>query len=218
MNINSNGLLTGTSIGTWTFETFDAFNEGGTTIDNIWSNLSINIQDALPPDTNQNVNLGALVNDDSTLKVNGDFTSNGIHDFYTFTISESVDADALSWLNIRTTGMDTELGLYDSLGNFIATDDDGNGGYPPGHSMLSFGGANDPHINTPTTSGEDGVLAAGTYTVVVGGYNTVFGATLNDITGGTAQGNYSLSINYAPEPATLTLLAFGAIGLIRRRR
>lgn len=217
-NINSNGLLTGTSVGVWTFEFFESYNDPGNP-DSLWNDLTITINDATPPDVGENINLGALNNDGSTLKVNGDLLSNGITDRYTFTLPYGV-SNLADYLNIRTTGMDTELGLYDGGGNYIADDDDGNGGFPPGHSMLSFGAA-DPWaggVNQVAPGFHGLALPAGTYTVVVGGWNTVFGATLNDITGGTTQGNYSLSLNYVPEPATLTLLALGAIGFIRRRR
>lgn len=212
-SLSSGGFFTGTSNGTWTFEFFESYDDSGT--DASLTNISIDIQDAIS-DPDGNYNLGSLPNDDSLVSSSGDLLESGTLDYYTFTIANGVDA--LGWLNARTSGMDTELGLYDSNGDFVATDDDGNGGYPPGHSMLSFG-ALDPHTVNPTVPGEDGlILAAGTYTLVVGGYNTAFGLTINDIVGGSTIGDYTLDLNYAPEPATLVLLGLGALGLLRRRR
>ena len=83
------------------------------------------------------------------------------------------------FLDVNTNGsnFDTELGLYDSSGNLIANDDDGGFGL---QSSLFL--ADSPSL--------DGVLTA-----VVGGFNTTFGATLNDITAGSASGDYVLSLD-----------------------
>lgn len=172
-----------------------------------------------PPDTNQTINVGALPSNGSMVMFNGDLLNAGVRDFYNFSAN---GVNSLSeYLNIRTDAgtagsFDTELGLYDSNGNFVATDDDGSAGLL---SMLSYG-PNDPFAFLPDTPpGTDGlVLAAGNYTLVVSGFNTVFGATINQITGGTATGTYKVIFNHVPEPGTLSLLVLGGMGLIRRRR
>ncbi len=90
---------------------------------------------------------------------------------------------------------DTEIGLYDSLGNLVANNDDGGpaGGYYSG----LMGQTLDP----------------GTYYLAVGGYNTSFSDGWA-VDGGTATGDLMLHIT--PEPASLLLLAIGALALRRR--
>lgn len=145
-------------------------------------------------------------------------------DLYTFSIGGDVNNGDGTYLNIQTTlpaggvDMDTEIGLYDSDGNFVATDDDGNINDPPGfvlYSLLSFGDS-DPYPSDGTP-GEDGTLMAGSYTLVVGGFNTEFGATLNDVIPGSSTGDYLVQFAYVPEPSALALLALGALAAIRRR-
>ncbi len=93
---------------------------------------------------------------------------------------------------------DTEIGVYDSLGNLLANNDDIN--YPANpYSLVSLA-----------------ALPAGDYYVAVGGWNTTYGAGFAATSTSTLSGAYNLNIY--PEPTTLALLAFGAIGLIRRRR
>jgi len=56
--------------------------------------------------------------------------------------------------------------------------------------------------------------------VVAGGFNTVFGATLDDITAGSNSGDYDICFTHAvPEPSAMALLAIaGLAGLCFRRR
>jgi uncharacterized protein (TIGR03382 family) len=88
--------------------------------------------------------------------------------------------------------------------------------------MLSFGAADPlaaPGATADTNPGESGAtLPAGTYTIVVGGFNTVFGADINTITAGTAAGAYNLDITYVPAPASIAFLGLGALVGGRRRR
>jgi hypothetical protein len=106
------------------------------------------------------------------------------------------------------------MALYDAGGNLLASSDDEGPGL---FSELSYGAA-DPLAAPDLTPGLNGLtLPAGTYTIVTGGYNTTFGATIDSITAGTNAGNYTLGITYFPEPASFALLALGALSLIRRR-
>lgn len=92
---------------------------------------------------------------------------------------------------------DTELGLYDSTGLLIADNDDVGGG--------------------DLTSAVDATLAAGTYYVAVGSFNTVFGASAWDVSStSTAEGTIKLTI--VPEPASAGLLVAGALAVASRRR
>lgn len=97
---------------------------------------------------------------------------------------------------------DTELGLYDSLGNLVAIDDDGGTDFL---SLLSF---------------DDGELAPGTYYLAAGAYNTTFAdgfvATTNSTSTGTLVIN-GLSPSAVPEPASMAALGLGALALLRRR-
>lgn len=170
---------------------------------------------------NGNFALGSL-NDSGAANVTPSGHVSGGLDFFTFSIADAVAANG--YLNIQTlagvTGasFDTEVALYDSLGNLIATDDDGNTGLL---SQLSFG-ALDPNANGGTdevVAGFHGLsLPAGSYTIVTGGFNTLFGNTIGSITPGTASGSYQLSVSYVPAPSALGLLGLGGLVAGRRRR
>ena len=102
----------------------------------------------------------------------------------------------------------------------FADDDDGaiGAGF---YSMLSFGDADplgDAADPSNTAPGANGSLAAGTYTIVVGGFNTVFGATIGSITAGAASGAYSLDVTYVPAPGAVALMGLAGLVAGRRRR
>lgn len=119
-------------------------------------------------------------------------------DWYSFTISSTLDMVmdlSLTETSFPETGIeDAEMGLYDVWGSRIAYDDDSGAGFLP---MFE------------TT------LGAGTYYLAVAGYNSTFGVSDFDVTGGTHTGDYTLQV--IPEPSALVLLALGGVALLRRR-
>ena len=109
--------------------------------------------------------------------------------YYRLEIENDVLASQNDRLVIDTEGSllsgtnDTEIGLYDATGVRIADDDDDGTGVL---SMLAFGAG-------PNSSGN---LAAGTYYLIAGAFNTTFGATdFNVTTSATASGNFVVNLN-----------------------
>lgn len=200
------------------FEWFESFDDGAGADAN-WADVSYEFGNGTSTIVNGNVNVGALAGDGSTYHYDGSHVSGGL-DFFTFTIGGVNNAsDFLSIrMNAGATGSmtDTEVALYDSLGNLVATDDDGGPGL---YSLLTFGAA-DPYASPDTTPGDDGLtLAAGAYTLVTGGFNTNFTANIANIVAGTNAGTYSLDMNYSvPAPGALALLGLGGLIAGRRRR
>ncbi len=140
---------------------------------------------------------------DSTLvgvpsETDGNMGDGEVH-WYSFTIAETLEMDintSLTETNFPETGIqDTEIGLYDDWGVRIDYDDDG------GEGLLSQ---------------MDPTLDAGTYYIAVAGYNSSFGMSGFDVTGGQQLGDYTLQVT--PEPASLVLLALGGLAALRRRR
>jgi hypothetical protein len=125
--------------------------------------------------------------------------------------------------------VDTEIGLYDNLGNRIADDDDD--GYSL-YSALSFGAPGSRNFTqsgtmtarSPSGNGRDGVLAAGTYWVAVGQFNTTFGNTGWTVTSagaGDADRSrlaFRTDVAAVPEPFSMVAMGAGLLALARRRR
>lgn len=129
------------------------------------------------------------------------------------------------WLAIHTYGseLDTEVGLYDAQGKLIATNDDIDSRNKL--SRLSFGLDGDNGRN----------LLAGAYTLLLGGFNTIFRDDLVAKSSLQQGGDYSvyvqssgrilmttlatpvLDVHTVPEPSTLILTIVGFLMLKRRR-
>lgn len=135
------------------------------------------------------------------------------------------DLSSGDWLAIHTqgSGFDTEIGLYDARGKLLAKNDNLNPRDP--QSRLSFGLDGD----------SGGGLSAGAYTVLLGGFNTIFREDLVTQSsfnhGGDfelyvqSSGRISMTAQVTPgqsthamtEPSTLLLTGLGALMLLRRR-
>lgn len=212
-------------------EFIDSFDDGPG-IDQRWDSVTLEFQEfsvsdgnfalgSLPSDATQHLQPGSNGNSYYT-------NLSGFLDFFTLDLADGVNAgifgggfldiEALDALTGAT--IDTEIAIYDSAGNLIATNDDGGGGL---YSQLSFG-FDDPFAlgGSDTNAGDHGVfLAPGSYTVVVGGFNTDFTALIGDIVPGTSEGDYDLSIAYfrgVPEPGSLSLVGLCGLAFLRRRR
>lgn len=127
---------------------------------------------------------------------------------------------------------DTELGLYDQAGNLIVNDDDGGDGL---QSLIETEGI------AAGTGQAFGGLDAGTYFLAISEFNTTFGTSNFDVTGGLEDGDNLgwvlnvdgveamsgtlsfpdqvkwLSFTIVPTPSSIALLGLGALAVRRRR-
>ncbi|MDX2149062.1 MAG: hypothetical protein SFZ23_16240 [Planctomycetota bacterium] len=204
--------------GTVDFEWFESLQDGTANLPEArWDTVTYEFGSSVV--TNGNANLGTLVGNGVTQSYSGSHVSGGL-DFITFTINEAV-TNVGDYLNISmlagpTGGMtDTEIALYSSAGLLLAdSDDDGPGFF----SEMSFGAA-DPLAAPDLTPGLDGLsLPAGTYTIVTGGFNTIFSPNIANITPGTNAGTYVLNVTFVPAPGALALAGLGGLIAARRRR
>lgn len=141
--------------------------------------------------------------------------------WYTFAIGDEDYFDINTNDSVLDPSSDTEIGLYDATGLLVATDDDDGIGTA---STLTFNAGSGLELGDPfnlggngLAEGEDGPLGAGTYYLAVSGFNTEFGADNFDVTTThTRSGTLEVDF-YVPEPASLVVLALGAVVALRRR-
>ena len=111
---------------------------------------------------------------------------------------------------LSTSGVnDTEMGLYDSNGNMIASDDDSGNGLK---SQLSFGDTGpraNPDSAETALAGQNGSLSGGVYWLAVGVYNVTFNAAGWQVTStGAGTGTIDIHIN-AIDPGTCNIAPHG---------
>jgi pre-peptidase/PEP-CTERM motif-containing protein len=133
------------------------------------------------------------------------------------------------------TTFDTQLFLFDSNGLGVLGNDDT---FPSGAPFLST-------LLSSATDGTGSTVTPGTYYLAISGFNNdpssaggpIFdqgafdeqsgpdgsggGSAVTGWSGGGGPGSYNIGltgVKYVPEPATLSLLAIGAMAMIRRRR
>ncbi len=152
----------------------------------------------------------------------GSMEAGAVHRF-DFTLENNILSG--DWLTIDTQGIgfDSEIALYDAQGKLVATNDD----ISPRNSLsrLSFG-----------LDGDNGrQLSAGDYTLLLGGFNTIFHDGLQAVNSSSWVGDYAVYVQSSsgittaatrllsasqsvPEPSSFALMGLGLLALVRSKR
>lgn len=211
LNVTPFTLSNGGTVG---LEWFESYDDVANAPDSVWNSVSYEF--GANTITNGGGSLGNLTGNGVTVNTPGSHVAGGL-DYFTFSfggVTNPTDYLNISMLGVTGGMTDTEMAIYNSLGNLVATSDDEGPGL---FSEFSFGTA-DPLAAPDLTPGFNGLtLAAGNYTIVTAGYNATFGSTINNITGGTNAGSYTLGITYMPEPGSFALVALAGLFAARRR-
>lgn len=203
--ISGGGALWGNDVvGNWNFEFFETFDDAG--IDATWNNVSFGFYDFAAPPPPASTYVGANPN---LMDVQPIGQSEVL--WYSFDVTGG--AGGMAW-SISTAGStntggsfgddDTELGLFDSDGNLVASNDDEDFGAGVLTSLLD--------------SNTVGALADGTYYLAVGNFNTVYGPGFAADSTSTAEGTSKVTFSFVPAPGSIALLGLGGLAAIRRRR
>lgn len=120
-----------------------------------------------------------------------------------------------SMLTGGTTANDTEIALFDSTGTLLVSNDDI--AFPANPESRIWVGATPPAQTPAGGTAGPASLAAGTYYVAVGGYNSAFASGFSASSTSLETGSLVVTLR-TPEPATMALLVFGSLALVRRRR
>lgn len=211
--------------GGWGIRTFESFDDSGG-VDAFWDALEFKFTDE-PPVTPTATDLGSLPV--GMTMTSGSLTTTDKVRWYKFTTGAAASSGLGTYLDIDSEGSalissnDTEIGLYNSMGGLVGTDDDDGSGLL---SQLTYGAGTRPPA-PPTGGGSlglpydgrDGTLPAGTYYLAIASFNSVFADGFQVATPTTPNtGTFKLNINTTavPAPGTLALVTVG--GLFARRR
>jgi hypothetical protein len=141
------------------------------------------------------VDLGTLDSASAVLQVDDAALGVGQIRWFSFTLGCEMNAADTEFFDLDTEGSaisDTELGLFDSVGTLIGSDDDGGNGLK---SLLTYGTGSGILYDGVAANGNDGaVLAAGTYYLAVGEFNSIFASGFV-VTGGDAAGTFDINLN-----------------------
>lgn len=221
------GNIVGTAVSatdTFDLEFYESLDDSGAgQTDAIWSNLRFSTSVFVPPTPPPSTNLGQIndvTSDYLTADASATHTGGAIK-WYKFSHTGASNGFG-TFLDIDTEGsnFDTEIGLYDALGNLLGNDDDDGSGT---RSQLTYGLTNPTRTigSSVGGNGRDGSLSEGTYYLAVGGFNTTFAGGFNvttTSTNTTGVANVNFRTNAVPEPGTIAALGLGVIALMRRRR
>lgn len=211
---------------TFNFRFYESFNDGGSLTDSEWDSYTITFNAFVPPTPPACIDLGTVSNGNYPVVQTGAIAS-GQTVWYCFDVSAGTNPlDIFTHGSTGTGGaaggLDTELGLYNSAGVLVATNDDigGVSGFGDFASRITVGAGSGTDVNGEAAGGTGlgtnvASLPAGRYYLALSTFNSTFA---NDwsVTAGTQSGQFSLTI--VPTPGAFALLGLGALAAGRRRR
>lgn len=211
----------------WEFSFYESFNDGGSASDAFWDSLSITFNAFSPPTPPACIDLGNISNGNYPAVQTGAIAV-GQTTWFCFNLAAGTSPlDILTFDSLGTGGvggsLDAELGLYNSNGFLLATNDDvgdGVNGFNNFSSRIRVGGGSGTDVNGEAPGGTNGgaslaSLAAGTYYLALSTFNSVFSNAFT-VTGGNNSGAYRLTI--IPTPGAAAILGLGILAAGRRRR
>ncbi|MBL8759223.1 MAG: hypothetical protein JNK35_12420 [Phycisphaerae bacterium] len=211
---------------TFNFRFYESFNDSGTATDAEWDALTITFNAFVPPTPPACTDLGTISNGNYPAVQTGAIAS-GQTVWYCFDVAPGTNPlDIFTHGSVGTGGaagsLDTELGLYNSLGQLVATNDDigGVSGFGNFGSRITVGGGSGTDVNGEAAGGTGlgtsvASLAAGRYYLALSTFNSTFANDFG-VTPGTNSGEFRLTI--IPTPGAAALLGLSALAGFRRRR